>query len=267
MEPGALRVASSPDAAGGRLLRFGIPGGLLLLAAVGWWWSARMSTEMTPGMDGMGGMDAMDAPYAAMSLAAFVVAWVAMMAAMMLPGVLPVVQLYARTAAKGRAAPVPFLVAGYLAVWTVFAVPAYLAWRALAGPLAEGQPWAGRLAGATMLVAAVWQVTPLKSICLRHCRSPLSFFLRFGGGVARPTGAFRMGAAHGAFCLGCCWALFAVLVALGTMNLLWMVLFTVVILLEKYAPRGEQIARVVALALAACGTLLLVDPSMLIHLT
>jgi predicted metal-binding membrane protein len=110
-------------------------------------------------------------------------------------------------------------------------------------------------------------MTPLKSVCLRHCRSPLGFFLRFGGRIRRPAGALRMGAAHGAFCFGCCWALFAVLVALGTMNLLWMVLFTALIVLEKHAPRGEQIAVAGALALAAVGAALLTDPSMLAHLT
>ena len=253
------RVALRPADGDGLLLALGVPAGLLLLAVAGWWWSARMAGDMTGG-----GMDGMDGT---MSLGAFVLAWAAMMAAMMLPAVLPVVRLYARAAAKGRAAAVPFFVGGYLAVWAAVALPGYLAWRALEMPLAEGQAWAGRLAGATLLAAAVWQVSPLKSVCLRHCRSPLGFFLRFGGRIRRPAGALRMGAAHGAFCFGCCWALFAVLVALGTMNLLWMVLFTALIVLEKHAPRGEQIAVAGALALAAVGTVLLTDPSLLVHLT
>ncbi len=251
-----LRVASRGAAGYRPLVGFGVPAGLLLLAVAGWWWSAHMAGQMTGG--GMEGT---------MSFGAFVVAWAAMMAAMMLPAVMPVVKLYARAAARGRAAPVPFFVAGYLAVWTAVALPAYLAWRALEMPLAEGEAWAGRLAGGTLLAAALWQVTPLKSVCLRHCRSPLGFFLRFGGGIGRPAGALRMGAAHGAFCLGCCWALFAVLVALGTMNLLWMVLFTALIVLEKQAPRGESVALAGALALAVLGSLLLADPSMLVHLT
>jgi predicted metal-binding membrane protein len=256
MRIAALRVGSRPAAGDGPLLALGVPAGLLLLAVAGWWWSARMAGDVT-----RGGMDG------TMSLGAFVLAWAAMMAAMMLPAVLPAVRLYARAAAKGRAAPVPFFVGGYVALWTAVAVPAYLAWRELEMPLAEGQAWAGRLAGATMLAAALWQITPLKSICLHHCRSPLGFFLRFGGRIRRPAGALRMGAAHGAFCFGCCWALFAVLVALGTMNLLWMVLFTALIVLEKHAPRGEQIAVAGALTLAAVGTALLTDPSMLAHLT
>jgi len=256
MRIAAFRVTSRLAAGDSRLLALGMPVGLLLLAVAGWWWSARMAGDMTAG-----GMDD------TLSLGAFVLAWAAMMAAMMLPAVLPVVRLYARAAAKGRAAPVPFFVGGYLALWTAVALPGYLAWRRLEMPLAESQAWAGRLAGATLLAAALWQVTPLKSVCLRHCRSPLGFFLRFGGRIRRPAGALRMGAAHGAFCFGCCWALFAVLVALGTMNLLWMVLFTALIVLEKHASRGEQVAVVGALALAAVGTVLLADPSMLVHFT
>ena len=91
------------------------------------------------------------------------VAWVAMM----LPAVLPVVRLYARAAAQGRAAPLPFFVAGYIAVWSTMAVPGCLAWRELEMPLAEGRTWVGVLAGASLLAAAVWQVTPLKAACLR----------------------------------------------------------------------------------------------------
>lgn len=257
MRTAALRVASRAAGSAGPMVALGVPAGLLLLAAAGWWWSARMVGDMP----GMGAMDA------AMSLGAFVVAWAAMMAAMMLPAVLPVVKLYSLAAEKGRAAPMPIFVAGYLVLWTVFAPPAYLAWRTLEEPLAQGQAWAGRLAGATMLAAALWQLTPLKSVCLRHCRSPLGFFLRFGGRIQRPWGALRMGLTHGAFCLGCCWALFAVLVALGTMNLLWMALLTALIVLEKNAPHGEYIALAGALGLALLGVVLLIDPTMLVHIT
>lgn len=255
MRTAAPRVALRPAGGDGAMLSLGVPAGLLLVAMAGWWWSARMT-----GGD-MGGMSA------TMSLGGFVLAWAAMMAAMMLPAVLPVVKLYARAAEKGRAAPVGFFVAGYLALWTVLALPGYLAWRTLEAPLAEGQAWAGRLAGATLLAAALWQLTPLKSVCLRHCRSPIGFFLRFGGRIRRPAGALRMGLTHGAFCLGCCWALFAVLVALGTMNLLWMALLTALIVLEKNAPHGERIASAAAFGLALLGAVLLTDPTMLVHIT
>lgn len=247
-----------------RWLALGLPAGLLVLATVGWWWSARMAgaDQSMPPMHVMGRAD-----NSSMSLAAFSVAWMAMMAAMMLPGVMPVVKLYARAAALGRAAPVPFFVGGYLAVWVSLALPSYAAWRALEMPLAQGQAWAGRVAGTAVLAAALWQLTPLKSACLRHCRSPLGFFMRSGGRIGRPLGALRMGASHGAFCLGCCWTLFAVLIAVGTMNLLWMAVLTTLIVAEKNAPHGEHIARAAAVAMAILGSFLIFDPSLLAHLT
>jgi predicted metal-binding membrane protein len=254
-----VRIAERPEQGERSALRFGVPIGLLGLAAVGWWWSAEMANEMSGA-----GMDSMADP---MSLGAFVVAWVAMMAAMMLPAVVPVVKLYARAAARGTVAPVPFFVAGYLTLWTVVALPAYLAWRELEMPLADGRPWAGRVAGATLLVAALWQVSPLKSVCLRHCRSPMGFFLRFGELARKPTGAFRMGLAHGAYCFGCCWALFAVLVATASMSLVWLVLFTGLIVLEKNSRHGERVALAAAPVLAALGVALLADPSLITKIT
>jgi predicted metal-binding membrane protein len=171
-----------------------------------------------------------------------------------------------RSAAAGRVAPLPFFVAGYVTVWTSIGLPAYAAWRALMDPVDEGRPWAGRLAGAVLVGAAVWQLTPLKAMCLRHCRSPISFFLRFGAKVTRPAGALRMGVTHGLFCLGCCWALMAVLIALGTMNLAWMAL-ALLIRLEKNAPLGERLAQFAAVVFAAIGVALVLRPETLTTLT
>lgn len=134
-------------------------------------------------------------------------------------------------------------------------------------PIASAQPWAARFAGVVLIAATAWQMTPLKSVCLRHCRSPISFFLRFGAKVTRPLGSLRMGATHGLFCLGCCWALMAVLVALGTMNLAWMAGLALLILLEKNAPFGERIAQVAAVLFAVAGITLIVDPQTLTTLT
>ena len=256
VEPGIPRLA------GFRINLF-TPAVLLALAAVGWWWSARMADDMmmdaAPSM-GMNGEQVL-------TIGAFMVAWLAMMTAMMLPAITPVVKLYGRAAAADRVAPLPFFVVGYIAVWTSIGVPAYVAWRALMDPIADARPWAGRSAGVVLLAAAVWQLTPLKSVCLRHCRSPISFFLRFGARVTRPLGALRMGATHGLFCLGCCWALMAVLVALGTMNLVWMVGLALLILLEKNAPAGERIAQVAAVAFVGLGVALLIRPETLTTLT
>ena len=259
-------VDHSAPLASTRQLRWGPPALLFALAAVGWWWSARMASDMSTStsmaMDGMAELS-----HDTLSLGAFIVAWLAMMAAMMFPAISPVVKLYGRAAAAGRVAPLPFFVAGYIAIWTSIGLPAYLAWRALMDPIADARPWAGRLAGAVLLAAAAWQLTPLKSVCLRHCRSPISFFLRFGANVARPSGALRMGVTHGLFCLGCCWALMAVLVAVGTMNLAWMAGLALLILIEKNAPVGEGAATAAAAVFAIGGVLLLVRPETLTILT
>ncbi len=225
-----------------------IPAVLLLGAGLGWWWSARMAGDemMT---------------HALMSLVAFLLAWVAMMAAMMFPAIIPVVRLYARASAQGRVAPLPYFVSGYLAAWSMVGVPAYFVWRELMMPLEDARAWTGVLAGVVLLVAAFWQLTPLKSVCLRHCRSPVSFFLRFGRHAERPTGALYMGLAHGGFCVGCCWALMAVLVALGTMNIAWMLALAVVIFAEKNWRWGERLAVVTAVAFVFLAITLFVDPS------
>ena len=268
---GGAREAASPrpGSRDDRVTGVIVPIALLTLAGAGWWWAARMTgdamtgpaQEMSDMGHGAGGMGH------ALGLSAFLIAWLAMMAAMMLPAVLPVVKLYARAAAAGRAAALPFFLTGYLGLWAAVGLPAYFAWRALIDPIAEGQPWAGRLAGATLLTAALWQLSPLKAVCLRHCRSPLGFFLRFGGQIRRPRRALLMGAAHGGFCLGCCWALFAVLVAVGTMNLLWMAGLTALVVLEKNAPGGHRIAAAGACGLALGGAALLLSPSLLVHVT
>jgi predicted metal-binding membrane protein len=240
-----------------------LPVALLILAGLGWWWSAVSATGV--GGDGMGDGMSME-PQPTMSFVAFLVAWVAMMAAMMFPAVLPVVRLYARAAANGQAAPVVVFVGGYIALWASVGIPAYFAWRRLEEPLMHGSPWLGRVAGAVAVAAGLYQLTPLKSVCLRHCRSPLSFFMRHGKHLDRPTRAFVAGGRHGMFCVGCCWLLMALLIALGTMQLAWMLILAVLILLEKAAPFGEQLARVTGVALLVLGVALLVQPAFVTHL-
>lgn len=231
-----------------------LPLALLALAAVGWWWSVVSAGDM--GADGMSMQ-----PVPSMSFAAFLVAWVAMMAAMMFPAVIPVVRLYARAAAAGHVAPVTVFVGGYLALWAVAGIPAYFAWRSLEQPLMQGAPWAGRVAGAVAVVAGLYQLTPLKTVCLRHCRSPMSFFLRHGKHLDRPARALTAGAHHGLYCLGCCWMLMAVLVAFGTMQLAWMLILAALIVLEKVAPFGELLARASGLVLLGLGVALLAYPA------
>lgn len=240
----------------------GIAAILVAAALIGWWWSARMATDVER-TDGMGSMSMGDS----MSMASYLVGWVAMMTAMMFPAISPVVRLYSRAAARGTVAPLPVFVAGYLAVWSAVGLPAYFAWRALDDPLSAGDPWVGRAAGAVLIAAGVYQLTPLKRACLRHCRSPMSLFMRSGASAARASGALWMGATHGTVCVGCCWALMAVLVAVGTMHIGWMAILAIVIFVEKVLPRGEAIARLVAAALAVIGVVLAVDPSTIHTLT
>lgn len=182
--------------------------------------------------------------------------WMIMMVAMMLPPVLPWVLLFASTR-RDRDAGQPFgqttvFVSGYFTIWLGFCVAAAGLQRMsyeLAVMPAGADRVDGRLAGALFLAAGVFQLTPLKAACLRHCRSPLGYFVsRWRDGQ---IGAFRMGATHGLFCLGCCWALMLLSFAVGVMNLLWMAILTVVLCVEKIAPGGDRLGRAVgALAIA-----------------
>ena len=186
--------------------------------------------------------------------------WTTMMAAMMLPSALPMVVLFSRVsrerARRGFAELVPswLFVAGYLAVWTAYGLVAYGIYRAVIAAGTEWLAWdrAGPyVAGAALAAAGLYELTPLKDVCLRHCRSPLHFLLhdwRKGR-----LGAFRMGLEHGAFCIGCCWGLMLALFALGVMSLFWMAVVAAVIFVEKLAPQGERLVRFFALALIALG--------------
>lgn len=233
---------------------------LLVVAGACWWWSAVTARGMSSGMDMSGAM-------ASMSLAAFLVAWVAMMAAMMLPAILPVVRLYARAAARGTVAPLAVFLGGYGAIWSAMGLPAFFIWKRLDHPLADATPTAGRIAGLVAVAAAVYQLSPLKAVCLRHCRSPLGFFMQHAKNLHRPTGALAVGARHGLYCLGCCWMLMAVLVAFGTMQLAWMVGVALLIFVEKVTPIGEHVARVAGVAFLALGIVLLLHPATVGSLT
>ena len=234
-----------------------LPAILLSLAGLGWWWSAVSAAAMR------GDTMSMDTQ-STMSLAAFLIAWVAMMAAMMLPGVMPVVRGYVRAAA-GNAAPAVIFVAGYLAVWSVVGIPAFLASTRL-NPVVHTCLWVGRFAGAVAVVAGLHQLTPLKAMCLRHCRWPTSLSLGPGKHLDGPARALAAGGRYGMFCLGSCWMLFVLLIAFGTMQLAWMLALTVVIWLEKVAPFGDQVRRLAAAMLVVFGVVLLVHPVFVTHL-
>jgi predicted metal-binding membrane protein len=235
--------------------QLGLVGALFALAAAGWWWTARE----------MRGMD--DGPWTGLgAFGWFLGVWVVMMAAMMFPSVAPTVALYARMSTSRRLA-VSFA-AGYLVTWAGAGVVAYLLGAAgrQAAPVFLSWGNAGRvIAGGTLLVAAVYELTPLKDVCLGKCRSPLGTLLgswRDGGG-----GAFRMGLGNGAWCVGCCWALMASLFALGLMSVTWMALVAGLIAFEKLIPWRRAATYATTLVLAVLGVLILVAPGSVPGLT
>ena len=212
---------------------------LLMLAAAAWAGTVAIARGMS-GMTGTMGL----------GLAVFVPVWTLMMAAMMVPSVAPTASLYAKTVRGNRAVRIGGLVAGYLLVWAAAGVPAYgLAW--LAGRLAGSHPGAAHVLAVTLFaVCGIYQLTSLKDRCLAHCRSPLGLLLHYGSyrGKLRDL---RVGVHHGAYCLGCCWGLMIVLIALGVMNLAAMVGLAVLVLIEKLWVRGPLVGRIAGVAALA----------------
>ena len=212
-----------------------------------------------PGMAGMAmaGMPAGGWSFAAATT--FVALWTIMMAAMMLPAAAPMILIFASVQARrvGKAAVSSWIfIAGYLLVWLAAGVLVYAAIQIgsdLATQLAsvERAHWVPFALGATLIVAGLYQFTPIKRVCLTRCRSPFAFvtcYWREGR-----LGALWMGIRHGVYCLGCCWALFAVLVAAGVMSIAWMLLLTVLVFVEKALPYGQHTARIIGFALVALG--------------
>ena len=188
--------------------------------------------------------------------------WAVMMVAMMLPSAAPVTLLIASVARKRRETGTalglttgPFVL-GYLGVWFSFAATAtLLQWcldraELLSGTMALASTLA---AGAVLILAGIYQWTPLKQACLRHCRSPLEFLMHHWRDGAR--GAFVSGARHGTFCLGCCWMLMALLFVGGIMNLAWIAGIALLVLIEKTLPWGGWMGRVTGIVLIAWGAL------------
>jgi predicted metal-binding membrane protein len=199
---------------------------------------------------------------------AFFVAWAVMMAAMMFPAVSPLLLMYHRMAGQRGApargfAPTWVFAAGYLLVWVVIGVVTWLLVQLgieLGSRLtsADRETWAPLALGATLVVAGAYQFSPIKDRCLSVCQSPVSFLMTHWRAGYR--GALRMGTAHGAYCLGCCWALFAVLVAAGVMSLAWMLLLTLIVFAEKVLPVRSCGPRLVGAAFIVLGALVAAGP-------
>lgn len=239
-------------------------------------WRGAPSAAGASGMDSMAGMSGMAAPAAAASpenpgrdLLIGVVMWWSMMIAMMAPSAAPMVLLYARVARMARhgdtqpvLAHTGWFVAGYLGLWLLFSVAATLlqhgltrlAW--LSPSMSVENVW---FDAGILILAGLYQLSPVHEVCLRHCRAPAAFLSQhYRPGV---VGALRLGELHGAYCLGCCWLLMAVLFVGGVMNLAWIAALTLLIAAQKILPGGRWVGVIAGLGLIAWGVASLFGPA------
>jgi predicted metal-binding membrane protein len=227
-----------------------------------------MSGSMGSAMGEMEGMAMEDMPVDSIAtgwsfagLAIFVIVWTMMMVAMMLPAAAPMILIFATAQARrDRHVTVPtwIFIAGYILVWAGAGLGAYLLDQAfrelLRSHASNGRiTWGPLVLGITLILAGLYQFTPLKQVCLRQCRSPWGFVAQYWR--EGRAGAVNMGLRHGLYCLGCCWALFAVLTSVGMMSIAWMLSLTLVVFVEKVFPFGVRISAAVGLGLVALGLL------------
>ena len=248
-----------------------VMGALVVIAGLAWAYIGYLAWEMqemggggTVGI-GLGAAMPRIEAWNLVDLVTLFVMWSVMMVAMMLPAVSGMLLAFATINRRRRERQDPdvataVFLCGYLLVWVGFSVLATLVqWglqsAALLSPMMAGT---SPILGGTLLIAAgIFQWTPIKDVCLAHCRSPMSFILSdWREGVG---GAVLMGLHHGAFCVGCCWALMGLLFVAGVMNLLWVAALTVFVVIEKLAPRGDIVGRITGGVLVAAGVVLLVQ--------
>jgi len=218
---------------------------LVVLSIVGWalifWSSANMSSPI------VSLMMPMTSQWAVREVIAVWLMWAVMMGAMMLPSAVPMIVIHQRIAARRdpeTTSASHWFLAAYLMAWALFSIAAtLLQWNfQRADILSQMLQVQGSLVGGSILVVAgLFQLTPLKAVCLRKCRTPIGFLLT--NWRAGRTGAFQMGLRHGQYCLGCCWALMLVLFVGGVMSLTSIAVLSGIVALEKLARRGEQIAK------------------------
>jgi predicted metal-binding membrane protein len=246
------------------VIQLGLIALLLLLALVAW----VITGEQMEGMDAGPGTDPGTFGF-------FVGVWVVMMAAMMFPSIAPMVLMHVRIQEGKRergqgavAGATALFVCGYLLAWLAAGLIGYGIYelgRALTGDLFSWDNGGPYLAGAIVCMAAIYQLTPLKDVCLRHCRSPFAFLMQHW--QAGRLGSLRMGLAHGGWCVGCCWALMATLFALGVMSVGWMAFIAALIAIEKLLPWKELANRGIAVLLLVLGLMLAFAPASVPGLT
>lgn len=246
---------------------------LVLLSLLAWVVTVREMGSMGLGM--MTHSMTMGQPFSLSNAGLYIVFWGVMMVAMMFPSVAPMVVLFSTIARRkqeqheqtGLSRPSPsvwIFVAGYSLLWTLTGGIAYagdLAMQSLPHTFPSLRTYGTVIGGVTLIIAGLYQLTPLKYLCLTQCRSPFGFLVQHWQEGAR--GAFRMGFQHGAYCLGCCWSLMAVMFVMGTMNLVWMGILSLVIFVEKIVPHGMSMGKAVGVGLIGLGLLMAVSPNML----
>jgi predicted metal-binding membrane protein len=255
-EPGPTRLESAL-----RHDRLIVMGGLLAVTVASWWWILSMSVDMYGPMTGTSAW-AMTTTWDLPHLLLLVAMWVVMMTAMMLPGAVPMVMLYAAVVRRSDAAALArrtyALAAGYLLMWSVFSVVAaggqrvLSEWAIVSPMMSLADPRAG---GVVLILVGIYQFTPLKRNCLDVCRSPLMLMTSYWRPGVR--GAFVLGVRHGVFCLGCCWALMLLLFVGGVMNAWVIAGVTLFVLLEKVMPAGRTTSYLGGGVLGAIGAWLL----------
>ncbi|HLK46986.1 MAG TPA: DUF2182 domain-containing protein [Bryobacteraceae bacterium] len=240
---------------------------IALMTVLAWAYLVRLNRQMASAVEYDKAMAAMGmtmhGPWTAADAFFMFAMWAVMMVGMMAVSAAPVFLLFAATQAgrgqRGVSPPVIAFAAGYFVVWTGFSAAATLAQGALhqASLLSPAMAASSsRLGGIILLAAGVYQLTPWKGACLAHCRGPLGFLMtHWRDGF---TGAFQMGLHHGLHCLGCCWALMALLFVVGVMNLVWIAVLTVFVLLEKISAHGRILSRVSGVGMLALGLYLAV---------
>lgn len=233
---------------------------LIGCAALAWFITVQQLIGMPAGPGTMG-----------LGVVGFLATWELMMVAMMLPTLAPLTSTYLRTLravrpGRIRAARTTALVVGYLITWLGFGLLAYVA-ASLLAVLVAVAPGAATWVGAGLLAAAgIYQLSPLKDFCLRHCRSPMAFLVHVSGFRGRFRD-LRVGMYHGAYCAGCCWGLMVVLICVGVMNLVWMAVIAAAILLEKTWKHGRTFSKAVGVAIIVFASVVPLNPALLPGLT
>ena len=248
---------------------------LFVMVAIAWAYVLWLAADME-----MGGMDMQEfrmipagrslmmpvtAPWQPIEFAFVFAMWAVMMLGMMTPSAAPMILIYARVGRKAARerkpfAPTSWFAGGYLLAWIGFALAATFAQWAVerSGWLTPSMAATSAIFSGVVLVAAgFYQWTPIKDVCLRQCQAPLQFIQRHGGFCADAAGSLTLGARHGAYCIGCCWVLMALLFVGGVMNVLWIALITIFVLLEKVVPAGRVISRVAGTGFLAAGVWLI----------